>query len=345
VEKVSGFEKSIGKHTILRHRKLPKGGGVAGSSGCKSLGESCGTVTLDGETITYGDCCSGTDGRLICPFNECCLSDGASGCDTPDDSRCCSNLCNVTESKCININTTEIRDDEDNLEERQCGMKGNTCNITDDGDNTCCGDVKYGCNNTIIDVNTSQLCYSDFYCCMPDGGKGCGNNCHCCSGNCTESTCVGADANGGRVCPLKGDFCNTTAQDCCGDIDIRMDCQELSAGSEDGICCILSAVQGCEHDEDCCSGYCDTDASTCCIPLNKNCTNALPDECCSGGCVDNTCCIKNGDSSTSDSDCCSGHSDSTKCCLDSGSPCGETADPPVDPADCCGNCLGGECVV
>jgi hypothetical protein len=53
-------------------------------------------------------------------------------------------------------------------------------------------------------------------------------------------------------------------------------------------------------------------ASAQCEPLGSECTTGA--ECCSGGCVDGTCCRRNGAACAANGVCCSGNCSSGKCC-------------------------------
>jgi len=59
-------------------------------------------------------------------------------------------------------------------------------------------------------------------------------------------------------CGLKGDDCSVPS-DCCG--SQKYDCQ-------DGTCCILTGLNGCGKDSDCCSGSCDLMLALCYEKLN-----------------------------------------------------------------------------
>jgi len=85
-------------------------------------------------------------------------------------------------------------------------------------------------------------------------------------------------------CSNKGGECETVA-DCCG--STRLLCEVNPAGDPPKVCCVDTEITGCDSDDDCCSGTCNIDTSTCCIATGKNCTTH--GECCLFYCNDGTC--------------------------------------------------------
>jgi len=257
-------------------RKLPK-------TPCGDKGDYCDIAT---------PCCR----RFDCSVTSlsCCLPAGTQGCEFDGD--CCTNYCAMDTSTCCDplIDPYCFED-----EMRDCGIHGQFCNNTLDG-TTCCGDVKYFCD--VVD-QAGDSTYSDYElndgkCCIPEWGKGCGGDYHCCNNTLVGgdvycdpllSQCVVLngevpdDSAGTPSCHNKGGNC--TEIPCCGS---RLDCLPATPDPEDPTiptydrCCIISGLQGCESDFDCCSEHCQVETSTCCIAIGVDCNDH--NTCCSSYC-------------------------------------------------------------